>query len=234
MNDLKEIPQFIIDRGFEQIPSFSHGKKDLLYKKSNLEFGNSIFLFLEFKPSAKAYSVHVGIADGHSHACLAEVSNTVDQFLDPLMRDSNFAHRPCWCFFDAGRALGWHSGFVVPDPSARDQWMFLMDQLFNEFVDPIFSSIKHENALIKLLLRNDKPFEWAYSASVLRAAEVIALSTIVGMSANEIYDEIFNFSCFIERQISGNFAVSFFVGQLVLEIQKSSNFKIKNRPSNNC
>lgn len=227
MNELKEIQQFIVARGFEKIPSYSYGKRDLWYKKSNLEHGTSVFLFLEFKPSAKAYSVHVGITDELAHACLAEVSDSVDNFLDPLMRQSDFVHRPCWCFFDAGRALGWSSGFVVPDPAARGQWLSLMGQLFNEFVDPIFLSIKHKDALIALLLRNDAPFEWAFSPAVLRASEVIALYTLLGTSAEEIYNKIDVYTRFIQKQISENYSIPVFVDKLILEIRECSYSKIR-------
>lgn len=161
--------------------------------------------YLSYKPTAKAYSVHVGASNADARKAVEEALPRLSQFIEPgYLASPFFMKRPSWQIFDAGRALKWESVFIIPNPRDRDSWPALFDSLFSNFLMPNFFSIHDARGIHELLLRNDAPFEWFMTNPVLRIAEIAALGKIARVDRQELINAIDDYSEMIVRRLHGS------------------------------
>lgn len=161
-------------------------------------------LSLDYKPSAKAYSVHAGVFCREARSLVQEILPLIIESIAPIYSKLPlFFSRPCWHMFDAGRALNWDSVYVIPNPHQRNLWPFLFKDLFENFLDPVILKIKDPVEIIELLTRNDAPFEWQLGVPLLRASEIIALGKVCGVDRDELRDRIKGLREIIEASIVG-------------------------------
>lgn len=216
MKALEGIHLSLVERGYEPISSMSGVKKDFWYRRAGQEPDIENLLFLEYKPSVKAYSVHAGVVSISVRNLLKRELPLIRTFLGSALQENvALLNSPCWNLYDAGRALRWRSVYVVPDPKLREEWPILIEQLFRDFLEPIFLTVRDVEGVRAVLCRNDPPFEWMVSPAVLRAAEVIALSCVAGLGLEEILSNMARFEDEIARKLAKDKTVSEFIHTMV-------------------
>jgi hypothetical protein len=159
-------------------------------------------IYLCHKPSAKAYSIHVGAFNLDARVAVEQKLPLLSRFIEPNYLASPFLmERPCWQLFDAGRALKWESVFVIPPPKNPVSWPRLFESLFADFIERFFFPIRDCKDMQELLLRNDCPFEWFMTNPVLRIAEIAALGKIAGVDPAILVGRVDAFSEIISRRL---------------------------------
>jgi len=190
--ELREIRGAVEALGFLPVQIAATVKKqNLWYKHSELRDSIDKYLFLAHKPKAQAYSIHVGVVGRNAHARVIAALDGIKEFVAPIyLADSFYIERPCWHMFDAGRALNWNSVYVIPNPYNPSNWRERFDELVNKFLTKEILEISSERKIIDLLLRNDAPFEWSLTNSVLRVAEVVAMAKVSELSVGELMSKL--------------------------------------------
>ncbi|WP_136220086.1 hypothetical protein [Massilia sp. Mn16-1_5] len=216
MNVASGICEILKTKGYEPMASVLKGKKDLWFRRIGENSDIEHFLSLEYKPTAKAYAVHVGVESICAKNFLKENLPVIRPFLSSSLQESSFLlHSPCWTLFDAGRALRWPAVYVIPNPKEPESWPLMMEEFFDKFLEPLFLPISNASDIRTLLFRTEPPFEWIVSPAVLRAAEVIALSCIDGLGSEEIMSSIIPFADDIEIKLAKGKKVTTFVDTLI-------------------
>ncbi len=147
-------------------------------------------VFLQFKPSFKAYSVAFGVVED-------DLMQQVRQLLmlptvRELLSDWQCARpieSPCWNLFDAGRALGWRY-LCIPDLDGQVEWGVEFEAIQSTLLEQHAHKVVDNLTYVRFLLRSAKPFEWWISDPVLRAIEVIVASTRLGHSVETMILEL--------------------------------------------
>lgn len=205
MNILSDIRAAFESRGYERLAdAVVASRGDIWYRHESSTAAVEHILYLSYKPSAKAYSVHVGVFNPDVRRAIEGHLVELSRFMEPSYLESPILmKRPCWQMFDAGRALKWDSVFIIPSPRDQNSWTRLFESLFSDFVEPFFFSISDANGIMELLLRNDPPFEWFLTSPVLRIAEIAALGKIPKADQEVLRKKIDAFSDAISRRIPG-------------------------------
>lgn len=191
INYLKEIRAAFELKGYEVAEDakiFSQGEIWYRHKASTESLVNAIRL--ELKPSAKSYSVHVGVLNPIVKNTVFSKFEDVKSIISPSRFNEVFLYYYCWNRFDAGRALKWDFLYLLPDPFNRDAWRSRFDSIFHNFIDKYFLAINDDLGIYRLLLRVDVPFEWSISNPVLRAAEIVVLGKSAGLKKDEIRESL--------------------------------------------
>jgi hypothetical protein len=189
---LKNFRIALEDHGYlpMDLPAMS-GSGDIWYRNKRSSDDAIHVMELGYKPLSKAYSVHVGVYNARAREMIERAMPLLKPFIKPpLVCFDIFFDRKCWQLFDAGRALKWKSTYMIPDPKNRGGWPELVDDLFLNFLNPIFFPINDAMGIRNLLSRQDAPFEWFATPAVLRAAEIIALGIVGNIDEDEIRSHI--------------------------------------------
>jgi hypothetical protein len=207
MDYLASIRNAFEAKGYERFEFVAPIPGDIWFKHV---LSNSVVehvLCLSYKPTAKAYSVHVGAFNADARNAVVQKLPQLERFIEPDYLASPFLmERPCWQIFDAGRALRWESIFVIPSPRNPDSWPHQFNLLFTDFIEKFFFCIRDCKGIIELLLRNDAPFEWFMSNPVLRISEIAALGKIAGEEPDFLMGRINVFKEIILRRLPlGNY-----------------------------
>ena len=205
MNVLKDVRQAFERRGYQKMSEVeSIGKGDIWYRHVSSTTSVVHVAYLSYKPSSKSYSVHIGAFNPAARDSVIGAMPSLSSFIAPIWLDDKFfLRRPCWHMFDAGRALGWDSIYVIPNPNDREGWSVLFESLFENFIEPIFFEIHNALGVQTLLLRDDPPFEWKYTSSIVRAAEVISLGRESGIDRSTLLERLDPCRSVISRNIYG-------------------------------
>jgi hypothetical protein len=140
-----------------------------------------------YKSSLRGYAVSLGMSYPPVTARLNALLPRLVELIDPRQQRGlqDLPSFPCWQRFDAGRHLGW-GFYIVRTQEGGDDWTAELDRLADGFLAPVFGAVGTPGELARFLLRDDEPFEWAYSGPVLRAAEVVLLGREDGWTDGEI------------------------------------------------
>jgi hypothetical protein len=205
MTYLSEIRNALEVKGYRPIPNkVTSSRGELWYRHIVSTAAVEHLLYLDYKPAAKAYSVHVGALNLGARIAVAQKLPVLGRFVEPdYLASPILMQRPCWHMFDAGRALNWESVYIIPTPRKEERWPQLFDSLFVDFIDRVFLPIRDCRGIIELLLRNDCPFEWFMSSPALRIAEIAALGKIEGIEPTVLIGRLNLLSEVISRRIPG-------------------------------
>lgn len=187
VNYLKDIRSAFESRGYgtaEDAKIFSPG--DIWYKHQSSTESLVHVVNLNFKPSSRSYSVHVGVFNPFVKNIVFSEWAQLKNMINPLRFNEVYLYYYCWHKFDAGRALQWDLLYLLPDPFDRESWRARFDSLFLDFIDKYFYVIKDDVGIFRLLLGVHAPFEWQVSNPILRAAEVVVLGKNAGIEKDEV------------------------------------------------
>lgn len=173
---LDSLRERFISLGYQPFPSsLTFDRRDVWMRRIN-DPGGSQFattIYLQYKPSFKAYSVSFGVVEDDIVQQLKQLlSLTSVQALLANWKTARQLDSPCWNLFDAGRALDWKY-LSIPDIDAQDGWELEFQRLRETLLDGLAHRVSDDLAYARFLLRSDKPFEWWTSDPVLRAGEVV-------------------------------------------------------------
>ena len=150
--------------------------QDILFRHESSTNDVMQFASLTYKPRQDAYALRIGISNLDAMIALKDVVSVLDPYLHPAISREDLRIWPCWTMFNAGRALKWP--FVsIPDPRNRRAWQMQL-QAFAERLLPVFLKTSSASGILNLLLRDDEPFDWWATNTVLRTAEVVALNRV--------------------------------------------------------
>jgi hypothetical protein len=76
--------------------------------------------------------------------------------------------------------------------------------LVTEFLEPVFWHIKSAREIQELLFRDDKPFEWWATNTVLRAAEIVALTPVARTEWANVRSRMSSFEKKLPRDMYGS------------------------------
>jgi hypothetical protein len=162
--------------GYQPVRSLlTYDRRDVWMRQTN-DAGRSSFatmIYLQYKPSFKAYSIAFGVVDDDLMQQLRQLLEL--QAFRALLSNWQRARpieSPCWNLFDAGRALDWRY-LSIPDLDAPEGWEVEFVRLHETLLDGVASKVVDNLTFARFLLKSDKPFEWWTSDSVLRAGEII-------------------------------------------------------------
>lgn len=206
MEETLAIRNAFLKKGFVRLPASTIGtsRGEIWYRHVASTNQVAYMISLDFKPSAKAYSVHAGVFCQEARSSVEKILPLVLESIAPIYSKLPlFFSRPCWHMFDAGRALNWESVYLIPNPHQRNLWPMLFEDLFENFLEPVLFKIKNPHEIIDLLCRNNPPFEWKFGVPLLRASEIVALGRVVGVDRGELRDRINGFREIIEPSIFG-------------------------------
>lgn len=129
-------------------------------------------IYLQYKPSFKAYSVSFGVVEDDLMQQLRHLLSlpTIRELLNNWQSERPLAS-PCWNLFDAGRALDWRY-LSIPDHDDPAGWEGEFQRLRDGLLDGLAHKVVDDLSYARFLLRTDKPFEWWASDPVLRAGEI--------------------------------------------------------------
>lgn len=166
-------------RGYQRVPS-EPASTILWYRSPHSSSEVSQYLALEHKPRANTYAVFFGVSCNSARTCMRSVSQNLRSI--PAVWPSD--NKPCWTLFNAGRALNW--GYLsIPDPTNRTNGATQFSELCEKILNPIVEQTVICQSVLDVLLATEFPYEWSISNPMPRAAEVIAISRIVGKNLNE-------------------------------------------------
>jgi hypothetical protein len=206
MSEILAIRNKFLKNGFVRLPASTMGvgRGEIWFRHVSSSSEVAYVLSLDYKPSAKAYSVYAGVFCLEARSLVEELLPLVFESIAPIYSKLPlFFSRPCWHMFDAGRALNWDSVYVMPNPHQRSLWPNLFKDLFENFLNPVIFKIEDPLEIIDLLMHNDPPFEWQFGVPLLRASEIIALGRVCGVDRDELGDRINGLRGIIEPSIFG-------------------------------
>lgn len=176
---------------------------------------------LQYKPTAKAYGVRLGVYNPEAQALVRGALPLILRYLHPAFATdpSKYFSRPHWILFDVGRALQW-SLLAIPNPLARDEWSAQLRALRERYLEPIFWKVRTVDELIELALRNDTPFEWSVSGPVLRTAEVVALSKVANRDSDDVGSRLLAFTQTVQAGMYGSDDFALMVEQFGAAMQR--------------
>jgi hypothetical protein len=180
--------------------------------------------FLEYKPISKAYAVKVGVSNPTAMYLLRKSIFALGKYVQPVLLSGGGRHdvsdRPCWTLFDCGVAQKWRS-VNIPDSIDRSSWPGMLEDLVNNFLRPVFWSIKEPEGVQNLLLNNNKPLEWWGTNGALRAAEIVALSKVTNTNRKVITSKLNDYKKMVERDIYGSKNFEKMLEELFVAIDKA-------------
>lgn len=138
-------------------------------------------LTARFLPKWSAYEFGFGFKCLPAHTKLQPVESLIED-LNKTPRLN--VERVLWTSFFAGQVLG-IGGDILPDPTRREAGSDRFQHLCAELLDPILESTTTCEQVLKILLKNEKPFAWTVNP-VLRAAEVIAIGAELGVAIDPL------------------------------------------------
>jgi hypothetical protein len=158
----------------DNVPRLS--RNDAWYTLDALGGAINHYIFLENRPASQKYNLYVGVYNIESRKLANEIASSSSGYLSPALLDKKFHlfSRPCWSLFNAGRALRW-PGMGVPDHSDEKSPERMINELYAAIIEPKFLSIDSPGRIVDFLLRDDFPFEWVGTNTLLRAIEVVGL-----------------------------------------------------------
>lgn len=185
---LDAIRRQFIALGFESIVSnLCFDKRDVwLLRRHSRETKFSTVLYLQYKPTFKAYSIAFGVLDDGIVQQMRRL--LIHPSVQDFLRDWKCARPvelPCWNLFSVGRGLGWPF-LCIPDLDDPNAWEFEMERLNSVYLNGVAYRIDGDESFAEFLLRADKPFEWRMSDPVLRAGEVALALVRCGRSTGAI------------------------------------------------
>jgi hypothetical protein len=160
-------------------------------------------LFLQYKPSWKAYSVHAGVYNAQANALFNKHFPFFSLFLPRAdVNFQRFVASPCRQLFDVGRFLDWPL-LIIPDPGKQELWPFEIERVFRDFLLPFLFPVKNAAEIQQILFRDDVPFGWKMSQSVLRAAEIFCLAKVAGIKPETCIEKIMLHADLLRRDSNG-------------------------------
>jgi hypothetical protein len=174
---------------------------------------------LEYKPTSKSYQVKFGVCNSDAIELMRNSLPLILEFLHPVMRDSKLFQFPCWTLFFPGRTFV-PGVWTIPDPLDRDNWAALLKSLVDNFLEPIFWQVRNIEGIEELLFQNDPPFEWMASGSIIRVAEIIALSTVRKGDLRTTKENILMKSWCIEKSVRENTNIEMMVDLFINEMNR--------------
>lgn len=190
---LESIRERFVSLGYQPFRSpLTYDRRDVWMRRTN-EPGRSSFattIYLQYKPSFKAYSVAFGVVEDDLMQQLRQLLTL--QTVRELLSNWQCARpieSPCWNLFDAGRVLDWRY-LSIPDLDAPAVWEVEFERLHEALLDGLAHKVVDDLTFARFLLRSDKPFEWWTSDPVLRAGEVILALMRQGYSVATMISEL--------------------------------------------
>jgi hypothetical protein len=176
--------------------------------------------YLEYKPTWRAYAFKLGAFTPDSHRLAVAAIPTLAKYLHPSAATGSWhlERRPCWTFIDAGQMLGW-TFVCLPDPSKREGWEEHLLELQENLLRPIFWCLSDAEQLAQLWLQKVHKLDWVAGNSVLRAAEIAALSIVAGTSASMVIDKLEPYHGLIARDMFLDKNVPRFLEELFQSLQ---------------
>lgn len=165
-----------------------------------------------------AYNVFVGVEHQPSRLRAEASRELVAKFLHPaaLYKSVRILENPCWVVFDLGRALNWQL-FAIPAPLNLERYASQFKELVGLLKSTIWS-IDGPSALREALLKDEPPFNWAGTSCLLRAAQIVSISRILGSSTESIRSSLFEHQREIATQIHGGAHVEQVINEFVTGI----------------
>lgn len=173
---LEAIRERFTSLGYEPFQSsLMFDRRDVWLRRLN-DTGRSNFattIYLQYKPSFKAYSVSFGVVEDDLMQQFRQLLSlpTIRELLNNW-QSSRPLVSPCWNLFDAGRALDWRY-LSIPDHDAPAGWEIEFERLRDTLLDGLAHKVIDDLSYARFLLQTDKPFEWWTSDPVLRAGEIV-------------------------------------------------------------
>jgi len=225
-NFLKEFRTAFEGLGYEKwdgMPTFS--PKDIWYRYSAHPRGNFHVVYFAQQPGANAYGVQIGAFNLAQLRILQNILPALSKYLGrrahllaPYMVHDIHVIMP-WMLFipNSGRNLRL---LQIPNSVNRESWPLQLDELRTVYLEPIFWPIKEPIDIQRLLLSNQIPCEWDPRQPVLRVAQILALSSVIGMSIELVKPEILAQTNVIDKGLRGFCTTEEMIDDLANEIQK--------------
>lgn len=194
-----------VSLGYQSFPSgLTFDRRDVWLRRDNDPGSRfATIIYLQYKPSFRAYSVSFGVVEDNIRQQLKQVLSMPSVVtLLAKWRSARPLEAPCWNLFDAGRALDWKY-LSVPDLDAPASWQTELRRLQELLLDGLTHKVVDELTYARFLLRSDAPFEWWTSDPVLRAAEIVLVLMRQGYSADAMALELSEYRGQIEDALGG-------------------------------
>lgn len=226
-NFLKEFRTAFEGLGYEKwdgMPTFS--PKDIWYRYSAHPRGNFHLVYFAQQPGANAYGVQIGAFNLAQLRILQNILPALSKYLGrrahllaPYMVQDIHVIMP-WMLFipNSGRNLRL---LQIPDSLNRESWPLQLDQLRTFYLEPIFWPIMEPIDIQRLLLSNQIPCEWDPRHPVLRVAQILALSSVIGTSIELVKPEILAQTDVIDKGLRGFCTTEEMIDDLANEILKT-------------
>jgi hypothetical protein len=191
--------------GYQSFPScLTFDRRDVWLRRDNDPTHRfATIVYLQYKPSFRAYGVLFGVVEDNIRQQLKQVLSmpSVVAFL-AKWQSARPLEAPCWNLFNAGRALDWKY-LSVPDLDAPASWQTELRRLQELLLDGLTHNVVDELTYARFLLRSDAPFEWWTSDPVLRTAEIVLALMRQGYSTDAIASELSEYRAQIEDALDG-------------------------------
>jgi hypothetical protein len=204
------------------LPTFERG--DRWYKHDLSNDRVTHVAFLEYKPVSKAYAVSVGASNPEAMLLLRKTLPFLSQYVQSVLISGggrlDVSDSPCWTLFNCGVAQKWRT-VNIPDSIDRYTWPTMLEDLVNNFLKPVFWSIKDAEGVQNLLLNNNKPLDWWGTNGVLRATEIIVLSKVTNTDRKTIKSKLSDYKKMVERDMYGSKNFEGMLEELFFAIDKA-------------
>jgi hypothetical protein len=188
--------------GFKWIgPAHGEPPSSGWYEQTRCTGDVSHFARLAYKPRYEAFEIRIGFEHSESRRLLDRTADRVLTLLHPAAYELKVLSSPCWVTFNVGATLKWPF-FLMPDPMKPNRWMEQVDELIDLLTTKVWC-ITDAPQVLRALDSDEPPFQWAMTQNILRAAEIIVVSKLLGVDRSETRDSLLHRSVEISVSLNG-------------------------------